>query len=50
MLKVALRKQKMGITKILEWFTKKKNSVTSVENAKCFGHPSTCKTNEMWYV
>ena len=39
MLEVAFRKQKMGITQILEWFSNLKNSVTSVENAKCLGHP-----------
>jgi hypothetical protein len=49
-LKVAFRGQKMGLTQILEWFQNLKNSMTSAEDAKCFGHPSTRKTNEMWYV
>jgi hypothetical protein len=50
MLKVTFRKQKMGKTQILEWFSNLKKSVTSVENTKCLGHSSTSKTNEMWYT
>jgi hypothetical protein len=44
MLKACFGEQTMGRTQVFEWFSNFKSGVTSAEDAKCSGRPSTSKT------